>query len=49
LYVARAKPRTVIVYGLSLAIVIAALPSVVPIELPIGLVNTTLLSHTQRP
>jgi putative tricarboxylic transport membrane protein len=41
LYVARAKPRIVIVYGLALAIVIAALPSLIPIGLPIGLVNTT--------
>jgi len=40
LYVARAKPRTVIVYGLALAIVITALPSLVPIDLPIGLINT---------
>ena len=39
LYVARAKPRTVIVYGLSLAIVIAALPSLVPIDLPRGLIT----------
>jgi putative tricarboxylic transport membrane protein len=41
LYVARAKPRTVIIYGLALAIVIAALPSLVPVDLPIGLITTT--------
>jgi putative tricarboxylic transport membrane protein len=40
LYVARAKPRTAIVYGLALAFVIAALPSLVPIDLPTGLIDT---------
>jgi putative tricarboxylic transport membrane protein len=39
-YVARAKPRTVIVYGLALAGVIGALPSLVPVDRPIGLLNT---------
>jgi putative tricarboxylic transport membrane protein len=39
LYVARAKPRTVIIYGLAMAIVIALLPSLVPVDLPTGVLT----------
>lgn len=37
LYVARARPRTVIIYVLVLAIALLALPSLLPVDLPSGL------------
>ncbi|MET4079637.1 tripartite tricarboxylate transporter permease [Janibacter sp. UYMM211] len=39
LYVARARPRTAIIYTLVLCLVLAALPSILPVDLPTGLLQ----------
>jgi putative tricarboxylic transport membrane protein len=42
LFVSRARPRTVIIYTLTMAIILAVLPSLVPIDLPTGLMSTVV-------
>jgi len=42
LFVSRARPRTVIIYTLTMAIVLAVLPSLVPVDLPTGLMSTVV-------
>jgi putative tricarboxylic transport membrane protein len=37
LWVARARPRTVVVYTLVAAVLVAGLPALLPIDLPVGL------------
>ncbi|XVX19248.1 tripartite tricarboxylate transporter permease [Actinomycetota bacterium] len=39
LYVARAKPRTTVIYTLVLCVVLMALPSLLPVDLPTGLLQ----------
>lgn len=39
LYTARAKPRTVIIYTLVLGAVLLSLPSLLPVELPLGILQ----------
>ena len=39
LYVARAKPRTVVIYTLVLGLALLLLPSVMPIDLPTGMLG----------
>ena len=40
LFVARARPRTVIIYTLVTALFVLALPALIHIDLPVGLLGT---------
>lgn len=40
LWAARARPRTAVIYTVAAAVVVVALPAMIPIDLPVGLLTS---------